>query len=113
MKKAKLREKAELLRILGHPVRLRILEELSKGTKCVSDIQDLLGVPQSNISQHLLSLRRYQLIDYTEDGVLRCYFIAKAELVRDLFEFLKKDYPVARGTEVSHYKQRRAAGKNP
>jgi ArsR family transcriptional regulator len=95
------REKAELLRILGHPVRLRILKELSKGKKCVCDIQDLLGIPQPNISQHLLLLRRYQIIDYTEDGVLRCYFITKPGLVRDLFDFVKKDYPIVKRAEVS------------
>lgn len=109
--KIKFREKAELLRILGNPVRLRILEELSRGTKCVSDIQDLLGVPQSNISQHLLLLRRYQIIDYMEDGVLRCYFITKPEMVRGLFEFLKKDYPVVIGAEARLHGQRRTASK--
>lgn len=36
MKKLELREKADLLRQLAHPVRLLILEELFKGAKCVS-----------------------------------------------------------------------------
>ena len=112
MKKINFKEKAEMLRILGHPVRLRILEELVKGTKCVSDIQDLLGVPQSNISQHLLLLRHYHIIDYIEDGVLRCYFITKPGLVSDLFEILRKDYPVVRGEEVSVYRRKRVAGKD-
>jgi ArsR family transcriptional regulator len=105
------REKAELLRVLGHPVRLRILQELLKGTKCVSDIQDLLSVPQSNISQHLLLLRRYQVIDYTEDGALRCYFITRPELVRELFRFLKKDYAPAKGGETGLYMRKRVASK--
>jgi ArsR family transcriptional regulator len=111
MDRIKFREKAELLRVLGHPVRLRILQELLKGTKCVSDIQDLLSVAQSNISQHLLLLRRYQIIDYTEDGALRCYFITKPELVRELFQFLKKDYAAAKSDETSLYKRKRLASK--
>ncbi len=36
-----LREKAALLRVLGHPVRLAILLELAAGPKCVTDIQEL------------------------------------------------------------------------
>jgi ArsR family transcriptional regulator len=111
MYRIKFREKAELLRVLGHPVRLRILQELLKGTKCVSDIQDLLGVPQSNISQHLMLLRRYQIIDYTEDGALRCYFITKPELVRELFQFLKKDYATIKSVQTDFYKRKRVASK--
>ena len=38
------REAANLLRLLGHPVRLALLEELAKAPKCVTDIQDLLEV---------------------------------------------------------------------
>jgi ArsR family transcriptional regulator len=88
-----------------------MLQELTKGTKCVSDIQDLLGVPQSNISQHLLLLRRYQIIDYLEDGALRCYFITKPELVNDLFMFLKKDYHVVKTERTSLLKRKHAESK--
>ena len=94
MKKVKkISEKAELLRILGHPIRLRILEELHKGIKCVSDIQELLDISQPNISQHLALLRRYGLVDYFEDGQLRCYYLCKPELVEALFDFINRPYP--------------------
>jgi DNA-binding transcriptional ArsR family regulator len=36
-----LRRKAELLRILGHPTRIAIVQKLAKGPKCVTDIQEL------------------------------------------------------------------------
>lgn len=89
----KISEKAELLRVLGHPIRLRVLEELHKGVKCVSDIQELLDVSQSNISQHLALLRRYGLVDYYEDGQLRCYYLCKPELVTALLDFINRSYP--------------------
>ena len=87
------REAAEQLRLLGHPVRLALLEELSKAPKCVTDIQDLLEVRQANISQHLAVLRQAKLVDYHEDGNLRCYYILRPGLVRDLMRFLRNDYP--------------------
>jgi len=87
------REAAEQLRLLGHPVRLALLEELSKAPKCVTDIQDLLEVRQANVSQHLAMLRQAKLVDYHEDGNLRCYYILRPGLVRDLMRFLRNDYP--------------------
>lgn len=88
------RDKAELLRLLGHPVRLALLEELSVAPKCVSDIQDLLGLRQANVSQHLTLLRRAKLVDYHEDGHQRCYYLLRPALARDLLKFVDRDYPV-------------------
>ena len=50
--------RAELLKAISHPDRLRILEELTQGVKCVSDIEEFLKINQSNVSQHLSLLRR-------------------------------------------------------
>ena len=36
-------QKVELLKVIAHPVRIRILEELVKGVKCVSDFEDFLN----------------------------------------------------------------------
>jgi ArsR family transcriptional regulator len=101
LKKLDLRKKADRLRILAHPTRLAILEELSRGAKCVTDIQDLLDVPQSNVSQHLTALRHEQIVDYHEDGKLRCYYITRPKLVEKLLAFLSEEYPVERRSPES------------
>ena len=88
------REAAAQLRLLGHPVRLALLDELSKAPKCVTDIQDLLDVRQANVSQHLSVLRQAKIVDYHEEGNLRCYYILRPELVRDLKRLIGKDHPV-------------------
>ncbi len=86
-----LKGKVEILRIVAHPVRVAILDELSKGVKCVSDLEDFLEISQPNISQHLGLLRRAGIIDYFIDGRLRCYFL-KNPFVLDLLEILRKEY---------------------
>jgi ArsR family transcriptional regulator len=83
--------RAELLRAIAHPERLRILEELTKGVKCVRDIEDFLQINQSNISQHLSILRHLGVIDYYVDGRLRCYFL-RDPVIPDILEVLKKEY---------------------
>lgn len=95
-----MRDKAELLRQLAHPIRILILQELSEGVKCVTDMQDLLDIPQPNVSQHLLVLRRNRIVDYYEDGPLRCYYLLRPALVAKLLHFLSCEYPlVARDRE--------------
>ncbi len=89
-----LEARARLLKILGHPVRLALLAELVRGPKCVTNIRDLLKVRQPNVSQHLAVLRQAELVDYHEEGNLRCYYILRPALVRDLMRFIKYDYSV-------------------
>jgi ArsR family transcriptional regulator, arsenate/arsenite/antimonite-responsive transcriptional repressor len=94
MKNLNIRDKAEVLRQLAHPIRLQILEELATGAKCVTDIQDLLEIPQPNVSQHLLVLRRNRIVDFYEDGPLRCYYLLRPALVTKLFHLLSSEYPI-------------------
>jgi ArsR family transcriptional regulator len=84
-------QRVELLKIISHPVRIRILKELVNGVKCVSDFEDFLELRQPNISQHLSILRQSGIVDYYVDGRLRCYFLVDP-LIPDLIELLKKDY---------------------
>ncbi len=84
-------QRIELLKIVAHPVRIRILEELVKGVKCVSDFEEFLSLRQPNVSQHLSLLRHFGIVDYYMDGRLRCYFLVNP-LIPDLIELLKRDY---------------------
>ncbi len=99
---------AQLLKTLGHPVRLSLLGELVNGPKCVSDIRDLMGVRQANVSQHLAILRRTKLVACHEHGNVRCYYLLRPGLVRDLLRVVGRDYPVVERTPEA---VRRAARK--
>ena len=84
-------QRIELLKVIAHPVRIKILEELAKGVKCVSDLTEFLEISQPNISQHLTLLRNYRVIDYYIDGRLKCYFLVDP-IIPDLLVLLKKNY---------------------
>ncbi|MEE3950074.1 metalloregulator ArsR/SmtB family transcription factor [Bacillus wiedmannii] len=48
----------ELLKIMAHPVRLQIVKELERRKICnVTQLTELLDVPQSTVSQHLSKMR--------------------------------------------------------
>jgi ArsR family transcriptional regulator len=60
--------KAEMFRILGHPVRIRTLELLRDGERTVGDLQHALGLDSSGTSQHLGILRRHGVLESRRDG---------------------------------------------
>jgi ArsR family transcriptional regulator len=84
-------KRIELLKVVAHPIRIKILEELIEGVKCVSDFEESLDISQPNISQHLSLLRSHGVVDYFVDGRLKCYFL-KEPFIPDLIEILKKQY---------------------
>ena len=84
-------QKIEVLRAISHPIRVSILEELSKGVKCVSDFEQFLEISQPNVSQHLSLMRKMGVIDYYMDGRLRCYFL-RDPLVLDYLEIIRTEY---------------------
>lgn len=53
---------APLCKAAGEPARLRILNLLRGGTRCVCDVQGLLGLPQPTVSRHLAALRHAGLV---------------------------------------------------
>jgi DNA-binding transcriptional ArsR family regulator len=67
---------AKRFRLLGEPMRLRILEVLKDGEKPVNDIVELLESSQPNISKHLKALCQDGLVDRRRDGLNICYSIA-------------------------------------
>lgn len=89
-----------LLRAFAHPTRLAILQELAKGPKCVTDLEDLLPARQSNLSQHLALLRHTQLVDFAQDAQTRWYYLARPRLIRVLLDELSRhETPATKSTE--------------
>ena len=86
-----LAKRIELLKVIAHPVRIKILEDLTQGVKCVSDFEESLDISQPNISQHLSLLRSHGSVDYFIDGRLKCYFL-REPFIPELLELLKKEY---------------------
>ncbi len=82
-----------ILKALAHHTRLQIVIELLKGTKCVMDIQELLPVSQANISQHLTVLRNARIVDFSQDGSQRCYYVCCPALVEGILQLLQTEQP--------------------
>jgi ArsR family transcriptional regulator len=104
-------EWAELLKAFSHPTRLQILAELHKGTRCVTDMEEILPVTQVNISQHLTVLRNARLVDFAQDGAVRCYYLSRPKLVEGVLTLLSADHPVIRKTREQIDREKAKGGK--
>jgi ArsR family transcriptional regulator len=67
-------------RALGDETRLRILEALATGERCVSDLMDALGLGQSLVSHHLRALREAGLVTVRCEGRRINYTISEPAL---------------------------------
>ncbi len=60
--------KAELFKALAHPARVRALEVLVEGEHTVGELQPLVGIESSHLSQQLGVLRRAGLVTTRKEG---------------------------------------------
>lgn len=105
-------DRAKLLRVMSHPVRLLVLDALCDGPRCVLDINTLVDISQPHLSQHIAALRNAELIACHTNGPLRCYYVVRPTLVRGLIPLLKQDHPVCereRAAVVEEAQQARRA----
>lgn len=69
-------EASQVLRALGNPHRLMILCLLSKGELAVSELNELVGLSQSALSQHLSVLRQDELVETRRESQSIYYRLA-------------------------------------
>ena len=60
--------KADMFRALAHPARVRVLEVLVDGERSVGELQPLVGIELSHLSQQLGVLRRAGLVTARKEG---------------------------------------------
>lgn len=61
--------KAEVLKVLAQSTRLKILECLRSGEKCICEIVPALNGEQSNVSRHISLMQKSHLVTTRKDGV--------------------------------------------
>lgn len=89
---------AELMKALGHPARIAIVELLAERETCIcGDITEELPLAQSTVSQHLKALKKAGLIKGEVDGVRTCYCLDEAGIreIKELFTPLVQNLTTA------------------
>ena len=86
-KSMNLDREAEILKVLGHPIRLKIVAGLMSQSCNVKKIWECLELPQATVSQHLALLKNKEIIEGRRDGV-EVYYHVVSEQSRNIVKAL-------------------------
>lgn len=75
---------ASVIKCLGHPMRLRLLEALERGEHTVSALQEYAGVSQAAVSQQLATMKARNIVDCRRDGAFVHYRIIEPKVLHIL-----------------------------
>ncbi len=73
---------SEILKVLGHPIRLQMVDGLINNECNVNNIAESMNLPQSTVSQHLGILRSRGIVSAKKEGVKTCYRINDRKVVK-------------------------------
>ncbi|MGK2904857.1 MAG: ArsR/SmtB family transcription factor [Desulfuromonadales bacterium] len=85
---------AEILKVLGHPIRLKIVAGLMSQSCNVKKIWECLELPQATVSQHLALLKNKGIIEGKRDGVEVFYQVTSVE-ARNVVTSLMENFACA------------------
>jgi DNA-binding transcriptional ArsR family regulator len=71
---------AQRFRVLGEPMRIRLLDRLRDGDATVAELQQALGASQQNVSKHLGILYDAGMVSRTKDGNHTRYSISDPDV---------------------------------
>ncbi|MCF7792289.1 MAG: metalloregulator ArsR/SmtB family transcription factor [Victivallales bacterium] len=85
---------AECLKLMAHPVRIRIVELLSKYRYTVGEIAEVCGIPHNQACEHLRLLKNHGLLKNRREG-RSVYYSITSKQIMSLLECIRKNCPSA------------------
>jgi len=82
MNPEELKARARVMKALASPVRLKIVDELSRGERCICELQPLFPMNKSTLSRHVAELRN---VGKRREGV-RSYLRLLTPCVLNMFD---------------------------
>ncbi len=83
----KLLERAELLKVLGHPERLEIVLLTLDREMCVKELVKVLKISQPKVSQHVGLMKELGILSFRKEGT-KVLYRTSSEIVRELVSVL-------------------------
>lgn len=82
--RARFEARAKIVKALGHPSRLAMIDELSRGQRCVCELRELVGADLSTVSKHLTLLKNAGIVEDDKRGV-QVFYRLKVPCVLNFF----------------------------
>lgn len=82
------KELAEIFKIIAHPDRIRIIEELGSGENDVNTLVERLNLPGPRVSQHLSLMRAHRIVEERREGRHHYYHLMQPDIAIWIIEAL-------------------------
>jgi len=79
------RARARVMKALSSPVRLMIVDELSRGERCMCELQPMFPMNKSTLSWHVTALKNVGIVSERREGV-RCFLKLQTPCILNVFE---------------------------
>jgi len=86
--KDKFEERAKVIKAMAHPSRLMMIDELSRGERCVCHLQALVGADMSTVSKHLSVLKKAGIVEDERRGK-NIYYRLRVPCVLNFFSCIE------------------------
>lgn len=93
------KELAEIFKVVAHPDRIRLIEELSQGEIDVTGLAERLDISGPRVSQHLNQLRVHRIVRERREGRRHIYSLLQPEIAVWIVDAL--DFVEGRGTNIT------------
>lgn len=87
--RARLEDRARVLKAMAHPTRLYIVEVLSEGERCVHELTEMVGADMSTVSKHLSVLKGVGIVGDDKRGS-EVYYSLRMECVLGFFDCVEQ-----------------------
>jgi len=81
---ARLQARARIVKAMAHPTRLFIVDELSRGERCVCELTDMIGADISTVSKHLTVLKNAGIVEDDKRGA-QVFYSLRCTCILDFF----------------------------
>lgn len=81
-------ERAKVVKAMAHPSRLMMIDELSRGERCVCDLRELVGADLSTVSKHLSVLKKVGIVEDERRGK-QIYYRLRVPCVLNFFHCIE------------------------
>lgn len=82
--KQKYEARARVIKAMAHPSRLFIVDELSRGERCVCELRDMIGADISTVSKHLSVLKDAGIVEDDKRG-LQVFYCLRVPCILNFF----------------------------
>ena len=81
---ARFEARARIMKAMAHPTRLFMVDELSRGERCVCELTEMVGADMSTVSKHLTVLKSAGIVQDRKSG-LQVYYSLRCPCVMNFF----------------------------